>query len=82
MSYQSIGFRSTCTFCTTAKVKWIDQRTKEIATRYYHPDGYSRTGEESLDRAEWLEFFLVTALADQEREAKHGNGNGSRRRSA
>jgi hypothetical protein len=77
MNYQSVGFRSTCNFCHTTKVKWIDLRTKEVSSpRYYHPEGYARRGEEALDMTEWRNVWLVTTMADVERE--NGDGNGKR----
>lgn len=63
MSYQSVGFRSTCNFCHTVKVKWIDLRTKEVSSpRYYHPEGYARRGDEALDMAEWRSVWLVSTI--------------------
>ena len=68
MTNAVIGWRSHCTYCNTDKVKWIDRSDHTIVTRYYHPDGYSRTGEEALDATEWREVWLVHAIADMERE--------------
>ena len=70
MSDAVVGWRSSCTYCHTDKVKWIDRSSREVVTRYYHPDGYSRRGEESLDGAEWREVWLIQAIGDIQRERK------------
>jgi hypothetical protein len=65
----AIGYRSQCSYCTTTKVKWMARRGLQTLTRYHHPSGYSRRGEEALDAEEWRNLWIVTALADADRPA-------------
>lgn len=64
LAVDSIGYRSTCSYCTTTKVKWMARRGYMTVTRYYHPEGYSRRGEEALDAGEWRTLWIVNALGD------------------
>src|SRR4051812_10899500 len=66
----AIGYRSQCTFCTTTKVKWMARRGLQTITRYHHPEGYSRRGEEALDHEEWRTLWIVTELGDLGRPEK------------
>src|SRR5262245_4429389 len=66
----SIGYRSQCSNCSTTKVKWMSRRGFESVTRYYHPDGYSRQGEEALSPQEWREQWFLTLLGPEEPKAR------------
>lgn len=70
MDYDCFGFRSHCTYCGTDKVKWMARKGYETVTRYYHPDGYSRTGEEALDAEEWRTVWIVTTIGDSNGKQK------------
>lgn len=65
MPAESYGFRSVCSYCHTNKVKWVAARGYETVTRYYHPDGYSRTGAESLDAEEWRRVWIVSSIPSE-----------------
>ena len=54
-----IGIPSNCQNCGTAKVRWIT-RSGESVTRYEHPDGYSRHGDERLSAQEWRSTYVAT----------------------
>jgi hypothetical protein len=70
MPVDSIGYRSQCSYCTTTKVKWMSRRGFETLTRYHHPQGYSRRGDEALDAGEWRTLWIVNALGDLGRPEK------------
>jgi hypothetical protein len=57
-----IGIPSRCANCGTNKVRWIT-RSGESVTRYEHPDGYSRHGDEVLSAKEWRHEYVETIFA-------------------
>lgn len=59
MSTGMIGIPSHCNTCGTDKIRWIT-RTGESFTRYDHPEGYSRHGDERLSHAEWRHQYVET----------------------
>lgn len=59
-----VGHRSLCTQCKTERVKWMPRSGAIGFTRYYHPDGYSLTGEARLTTTEWRRTWLVRELGD------------------
>lgn len=65
-----IGIPSSCPNCGTQKVRWIT-RSGESLTRYQHPDGYSRHGDERLSSQEWRKSYVTSMFAEF---------NGSKRR--
>jgi hypothetical protein len=64
MRIDSIGYRSECSNCATTKIKWMSRHGYETITRYHHPDGYSRRGEEALTNEEWRQQWMVSLLGD------------------
>lgn len=60
MSTGMIGIPSSCHNCGTRKVRWIT-RSGESLTRYEHPDGYSRHGDDRLTHQEYRHEY-VTAI--------------------
>lgn len=60
-----IGIPSACANCGTQKVRWIT-RSGESTTRYEHPDGYSRHGDEVISVAQWRSDYVETIFAQFE----------------
>lgn len=52
-----VGFRSHCTCCTTDRIRWVT-RSGEVITRYEHPEGYSRHGDDRLTSSEWRRSYV------------------------
>lgn len=63
MSTGMVGFVSVCGVCGTARVRWVT-RSGEVVTRYDHPDGYSRHGDERLSASEWRRSYVGSVFAD------------------
>lgn len=58
----SIGIPSNCQNCGTEKVRWIT-RGGESITRYRHPEGYERHGDEVLTHREWRANYVDTLFS-------------------
>jgi hypothetical protein len=65
LSTGCIGIPSTCTVCGTEKVRWIT-RSGESVTRYEHPEGYSRHGDDVLSAQEWRHNYVETLFSQFE----------------
>ncbi len=63
MSTGMVGLPSRCSTCGTERVRWVT-RSGEVVTRYEHPDGYSRHGDERLTSAEWRRSYVGAIFAD------------------
>jgi len=67
--YGSVGYRSQCVYCLTQRIKWLGRRGSLGPTRYFHPDGYERRGEDKLTQEEWRGTWLVSLLGEPEKPA-------------
>ena len=63
----SIGIPSHCVNCGTEKVRWIT-RSGESQTRYNHPDGYSRHGDEVISVSEWRHSYVESIFQQFEKQ--------------
>jgi hypothetical protein len=57
LSTGMVGFPSHCPTCTTTRLRWVT-RSGEVVTRYEHPDGYSRHGDDRLTSGEWRRSYV------------------------
>lgn len=62
------GTRSTCTSCTTQRVRWYT-RSGSVVPRYKHPDGYlhrrtSSDDEPAPSKLQWRQTLVVTLFDD------------------
>jgi len=68
MSTGVVGYLSQCTDCKAERVKWIT-RSGEVISRYDHPDGYSRHGDERLTSREWRSSFVASVFEQWDGQA-------------
>lgn len=57
-----VGLPSHCQTCGTHRMRWVT-RSGEVVTRYEHPDGYSRHGDDRLRPQEWRSMYVETLFA-------------------
>lgn len=63
--FGAAGFRSVCPGCGTERIKWLGRNGSLGTLTYNHPDDYTQTGEERLDRQGWRRALIVTVFGDQ-----------------
>lgn len=59
-----VGHRSICADCKTERIKWVTRSGFLGFTRYYHPEGYSLSGDDRLSNDQWRRTWLVHELGE------------------